>query len=246
MNLWQVERLRIWRTRSVWILFGVFVFFGVLGPLTARFLPAIVERAGASGELTLPPPSPELAMSQYVGNAIQLGILAVAFVAAASLAFDAKTEIAVFYRTRVSVRAILAPRYTVVATTSVAAFVAGTAIAYAVSSVLIGSPDTQATLAGSALIAVYLVFAVALVGLMSSLVASVPGAALLSVGTLIALGIASLIPSVGPWLPSYLVGGFDALNAGGEFAYWRATVVSVVASVAAITASIYLLQRREI
>ncbi len=246
MNLWQVEHLRLWRTRSVLILFGVFVFFGVLGPLTARFLPVIVERVGAGGELTLPPPSPELAMSQYVGNALQLGVLAIAFVAAASLAFDAKTEIAVFYRTRVSVGTILAPRYTVVAIASVASFVAGTATAFVVSSVLIGSPDAQATLAGSVLIAVYLVFAVALVGLMSSLVASVPGAALLTVGTLIALGIANLIPSVGPWLPSYLVGGFDALNAGGEFVYWRATIVTVVASVTAITASIYLMQRREV
>ncbi len=68
MSLWRVEWLRLWRTRTVWILFGVFIFFGVLGPATAQFLPEIVERAGVGGELALPPPSPELAMSQYVST----------------------------------------------------------------------------------------------------------------------------------------------------------------------------------
>ena len=96
MTLWRVEWLRIWRTRTVWVLFGIFVFFGVLGPLTAQFLPDIVERAGVAGEIALPPTSPEFAMSQYVGNALQIGVLAIAFIAATALAFDSKPEIAVF------------------------------------------------------------------------------------------------------------------------------------------------------
>lgn len=246
MSLWSVEWLRLFRTHTVWILFGVFTFFGALGPLTARFLPEIVERFGVSGELAVPPPSPELAMSQYVGNALQIGLLAIAFVAASALAFDSKTEISVFYRTRATVTEIVTPRYVVIAVTAVASFLSGTATAFAVSTVLIGAPDLPATLAGSALIALYLVFAVALVGLMASLVASVPGAALLAVGTLIFLGIANLVPLVGPWLPSYLVGGFDALIAGGEFDYWRAVSLTIVWGTAAVWVAVIGLRRREV
>jgi ABC-2 type transport system permease protein len=188
MSLWRVEWLRIWRTRTAWVLFGLFIFFGVLGPLTAQFLPDIVERAGVAGEIALPPTSPELAMSQYVGNALQIGVLAIAFIAATTLAFDSKPEIAVFYRTRSTVVEILTPRYVVIAATAVAAFISGTLIAFALSTVLIGTPDALSTLKGSALISLYIVLAVALVGLMSSLIPSVPGAALLAVGTLIILG----------------------------------------------------------
>ena len=246
MSLWRVEWLRLWRTRTVWILFGIFIFFGALGPATARFLPEIVERVGVSDEIVLPPPSPEFAMSQYVGNALQIGLLAIAFVAASSLAFDSKAEIAVFYRTRATVVEIVTPRYIVLAASALAAFLAGTVTAFAVSTALVGSPDVLATLAGSALITLYLLFAIALVGLMASLVASVPGAALLTVGSLIVLGIANLIPLVGPWLPSYLVGGFDALIVGGDFDYWRAVSVTIVGASTAVWASVILMQRREV
>jgi hypothetical protein len=185
-------------------------------------------------------------MSQYVGNALQIGVLAIAFIAATTLAFDSKPEIAVFYRTRSTVVEILTPRYVVIAATAVAAFISGTLIAFALSTVLIGTPDALSTLKGSALISLYIVLAVALVGLMSSLIPSVPGAALLAVGTLIILGIATLVPYVSPWLPSYLVGGFDTLIAGGEFDYWRAMLTSVATTAAAVWASTYLMGRREV
>jgi len=246
MSLWRVEWLRLWRTRTVWILFGVFVFFGLLGPATARFLPEIMESAGLGGELALPPPSPELAMSQYLSNALQIGLLAIAFIAASSLAFDSKPEVAVFYRTRATIVEILIPRYVVVTVAAISAFLAGTTTAFALSMVLLGTPDVPATLVGSALIAMYIVFAVALVGLMASLIPSVPGAALLTIGILIILGIAGLIPYLGPWLPSYLVGGFDTLIAGGEFDYWRSILVTTIASAAAIWTSVILMQRREV
>lgn len=82
------------------------IFFGVLGPVTARFLPEIVERAGIGGDITLPPPSRAFARSQDEGNALQIGTLVIAFIAASSFAFDAKPEISVFYRTRASVAEI--------------------------------------------------------------------------------------------------------------------------------------------
>jgi ABC-2 type transport system permease protein len=185
-------------------------------------------------------------MSQYIGNALQIGLLGIAFVAASSLAFDAKPEISVFYRTRASVGEILTPRYTVVTAAAIAAFLAGTATAFVFSTVLIGAPDLLETLIGSALVALYLGFAVALVGLMASLIPSVPGSALLAIGSLIIIGIAGLIPHVGPWLPSYLVGGFDALISGGAFDYWRAIFVTVVTGSMAVWLSVYLMERRQV
>jgi ABC-2 type transport system permease protein len=245
MNLWRLEGLRLIRTHRIWILLGVFASFGALGPLTARFLPEIVDAVGGGVEIAVPAPSPELAMSGYLGNALQVGILAVAFVAAAALAFDAKPEMAVYLRTRASVRQILAPRYVVNIVATVASFVIGTGIAYLGSTLLIDAPRLGGTAAATLLLAVYLSFVVALTGLAASLVRSVPGAALITVAALIVLGVIGLIPQVDPWLPSSLVGSFDNLISGGEFDYWRSLVVTIVLSLGCVSGSVVLMGRRE-
>ncbi len=246
MNLWRLEMLRLFRTHRIWILLAVFAGFGALGPLTARFLPEIVDAVGGGVEIAVPPPSPELAMAGYLGNALQIGILAIAFVAAAALAFDAKTEMAVYLRTRASIRQILTPRYVVNMAAAVFSFFIGTAIAYAGSTLLIDAPQLGGTLVATLLLAVYLVFTVALTGLAASFVRSVPGAALITVAVLIVIGIIGLIPQVEPWLPSSLVGSFDVLISGGEFDYWRSLMVTVVLSFACVPVSFALMGRREV
>ena len=245
MSLWRLEALRLVRTHRVWILLGVFASFGVIGPLTARFLPEIIAAVGGGVEIAIPPPSPELAMAQYLGNALQIGILAVAFVAAAALAFDAKPEMAVYLRTRASIRQILTPRYVVNMAAAVASFIVGTAIAYVGTAVLIDAPGLVGTLVGSLLVGVYLVFLVALTGLAASLVRSVPGAALIAVGALILFGIVGLVPQIEPWLPSNLVGSFDALIAGEGFEYWRSLSSTIILSIGFVAGSIVLMERRE-
>lgn len=246
MSLWRLEILRLLRTHRIWILLGVFVFFGALGPLTARFLPEIVEAVGGGVEIAVPPPSPELAMSGYLGNALQIGVLAVAFVAAAALAFDARPEMAVYLRTRATIRQILTPRYATNIAAVVLSFFIGTVIAYVGSALLIDAPRLGGSVVAALLLGVYLSFAVALTGLAASLVRSVPGAALITVGALIVIGIIGLIPPIDPWLPSNLVGSFDALISGAEFDYWRSLVVTIVLSVGCISASFVLMGRREV
>lgn len=246
MNLWRLEYLRLVRTYRLWILVGVFGFFAVLGPATAKYLPEIVERLGGGVEVAVPPASPELAMAQYLGNALQIGLLAIAFVAASSLAFDANAEMATFLRTRTTVAKILEPRYAVNMVTSAASFLIGSAVAFVLSALLIDAPRIGGTIAGSLLVALYLCFAVAVTGFFASFVRSVPGTALLTVGALIVLSLLGLIPAVRHWLPSDLVGGYDALIAGGDFVYWRAIVSAVVLSITAIAVSVYRMERREV
>jgi len=246
MNLWRLELLRLYRTHRVWILLGIFAFFGALGPLTARYLPEIVDRLGAGAEVAIPEATPELAMAQYSGNAVQIGLLAIAFVAAVSLAFDAKLEMAVFLRTRASIRSILTPRYVVNIGVAAASLFVGSVVAFVGSAILISTPNIGGTIIGSLLLALYLGFAVAVAGFFASIVRSVPGTALLTLGFLIVIGLVGLIPVITPWLPSELVGAFDSQVAGGDFVYWRSIGSTIVLSAAAIVASVVLMERREI
>ena len=121
MSLWRLEWLRLVRTRRWLALAAIFLFFAVVGPLTARYLGEIVERFGGEIEVTVPEPLPIDGIVQYVGGAFQLGLLVAVIVAAGSLTLDANPEIGIFFRTRVrNVRRLLVPRYVVSAAAVVA------------------------------------------------------------------------------------------------------------------------------
>jgi ABC-2 type transport system permease protein len=185
-------------------------------------------------------------MSSFLGNALQFGLLAIAFVGAAALAIDAKPEISVFFRSRSTIPQILAPRFVVNAAAAVFAFAVGVVTAVVTSGILIDWPAARPTVVGSSLVALYLVFVVALVALIGSLVRKVPATALLTVGGLIVLSLVGLLQPLEPWLPSYLVGGFDGVIAGGDFVYWRAVAVTVAAIAVALWIATVRLGHREV
>jgi ABC-2 type transport system permease protein len=151
VNLWNLEILRLWRTQRWLILLAAFFSFGLLGPLTARYLPELLESVGEEAAGSLPPMTAVDGVTQYVGNAAQIGLLAVVFVAAAALAFDAKPEMAVFLRTRACVRDIVVPRFVVSALASITGFVVGITVAYLLTGFLLGWLDGVAVALGAVL-----------------------------------------------------------------------------------------------
>ena len=246
MTLWWLERMRLWRTQRWLIVVSVYVVFGILGPLTAKFLPEILAEIDESAVSQLPEFTPEDGITQYMGNIAQLGLLAVAFVAASELAFDAKLEMAIFLRTRATVQEIFTPRFVTNAVLAIGAFVLGMACAYVGTGVLLGWVDFASVAVGSLLYALYLVLVVAVLGFFASLLRSVPAVALLTVATMIVIGVLGLVPSIAPWLPSELVGAIDALTRGGGFDFWRSTIVTLLLIALLVTVSIRRLEAREL
>ena len=167
MSLWRLEWLRLVRTKRWVALLGVYLFFGFIGPITARYLAEILSLAGGELEgavIELPPPVPADGMAQFVSNAMQVGTLVSVAVAAGALAFDAIPEMGVFLRSRVDdVRAILTPRFIVTTAAVTLSFLAGAVAAWFETTVLIGALDASAVIAGAALGMLYLVFVVAMV-----------------------------------------------------------------------------------
>ncbi len=249
MTLLRLELLRMVRTHRWLVLVGIYVFFGVLGPLTARYLGELIERFG-TGDMVIEAPEPEPVdgVVQFVGNASQLGLLAVVVVAAAALSLDARPEVSAFLRTRVE-RAgrLLVPRFVVVGATAVGALVAGTAVTWALTAVLIGGLPAGAMVLGTFLGALYLAFAVAVVGAMAAVLRSVPGVSLASLGVLIVLPIAGLVPALEVWLPSQLFAAVAGLVEGAPASdYVRATVVTLVVTPAIVAYAMWRYDRREL
>ncbi len=231
MTLWRLEWLRLVRTRRWLALLGVYVFFGLVGPLTARYLGEIVGFAGGELEgavIEFPPPTPQDGIAQYVSNAMQIGTLVAVVVAAGALAFDAIPEMGVFLRTRVkSMQRILAPRLVVTTAAVSSAFVAGVAAAWYETWVLIGPVDVGGMLLGTVLTVVFLAFVVALVAAVAGRAKTVLGTVLISIVVLLVMPIMALAEALGRWLPTHLSGALVDLSAGGSITeFWPALVTT--------------------
>lgn len=248
MNLWRVEWLRLWRTRRWLALGGVFLFFGLLGPITAAYMDVILGRLGGDIQVILPPPTPVAGLEQYMSNAMQVGLLVVLAIAAGALAFDTPPERATFYRSRVrGVWPLLAPRYAVSAAAACGAFIVGTAGAWYETVILLGPLPVGGMVLGTLLICLYLAFAVAVVALSAAVLRGVLGVIALSAGVLLTFPLLGLVPALRPWLPGHLLGALTGLAAGAEpAAFLRAAVVTAVATVALLPAAAALLGRREV
>ena len=217
MTLWRMELLRLLRTGRIWIIVGVYVLFGVIGPLGARYLPQILERFGGGMEVVVPEPTALDGMGQFHSQAGQLGLLAVLAVAAAALVFDNREEWAAFLRTRTqSVRQLVLPRVVASTVAAVLGLAAGSVVAAVLTGALIAPVDVGDLLLGVVLGALYLAFAVSVVAVASSIAEQTMSTVLLAVGVLIVLPILQFLPAIQDWIPSQLLGATTALMAGAS------------------------------
>jgi len=248
MSLWRLEWLRLTRSSKGIALVGVFVFFGIIGPLSAAYIGEILEQFGGGIEITFPEPTAADGITQYVGNVQQIGLLVLVMVAAGALTMESRYEMAVFLRTRVrGARRLLTPRFVVVTGAGVVAYAIGLLVAWYETAVLIDSPDAGAMVAIFALGATYLVFAVAVVAFAGTHLKKVLPSVMLSLGILLIVPIFGLFPPVAEWLPSHLLSSSNDLLRGGDMAeYWRSLGVTVGMIFVLLAASVRGFSRREL
>lgn len=248
MTPWRLELTRLARSRTWIALFGAYLFFGLTGPLLARYTGELLARFGGDMVVQLPDPTPPDGIAQFSANAAQLGVLAVIIVAALALAFDARAETGAFFRTRASsLTAIVTPRYTVATLAACAALLLGTLAAWYGTAVLLGGLDVPRLLMGTALGFVYLAFVVAAVAFASSLTRSVLGAVGMTVAVLILLPVLSVAAALRPWLPSELIGAQHQLLVGRDPSeYLRSLASGLLITALLLAATIARLRRREL
>jgi len=231
MNLWRLEWLRLWRTKRWIALVGVYLFFGFLGPLSARYLNEILARTAQLQQgavIKLPPPTPADGIAQYVGNAAQLGILVVVVVAAG--AFVMKPEMATFLRTRVQgIARLLVPRYVVSVAAATGAFLLGTGAAWYETSVLLGGLPVGRMFAGIGYGILALLFVVSVVAAVSSRSKNTLGTVLISIVALLLLPLIGLIHGMAKWVPTSLISAMSDLARDASVGdFTKTAIVTVV------------------
>jgi ABC-2 type transport system permease protein len=248
MNPWRLEWLRLTRTPRAIALAGVYLFFGLLGPVTAKYLQDIVNRVQSGVQVIVAQPAPKDGIANYISQAGQTGLVIVVVIAASAFTFDARRGLSTFLRTRASsIWQLIAPRFTVTAVAAVAAYTLGTLAAWYETALLLDQPPAGAMLAGLLCGSVYLVFAVSVATAAASVARGTLAAVGVTVAVLLGLPLLGLAGPLHPWLPSTLLTAPVALLTHANLGdYLPALATAAAGSALLLALATSRLARREV
>ncbi len=248
MTTWRLEWLRLVRTPRAIALAAVYLLFGLLGPVVAKYTPDIVKHVQSGVTIIVPKPTPKDGISNYVGNVSQTGLIVVVVLAAGALAFDSRRGLSTFLRTRVAtIWDLVLPRFTVNAAAAVAAYLIGTLAAWYETALLLGGLPVGAVLAGVLCESVYLVFAVAVVAWAASAVRTTLATVGVALAVLLLMPLVATVGAVHDWMPSTLVDApVRLLTSSGLLDFVPALAVAAAASAALLAVAVARLRRREV
>ena len=241
------ELLEQWRTTRLPVVATVFLLVGLSSPLLARFTPEILK-AVASGQfqITLPTPTSADAYDQLAKNLGQFGALIAVLLAMGSVATEKERGTAALILTKPAGRgAFLAAKLVAIATTLGVATAIAAAGAWFYTLVLFEPLSVPGFVAAAILQWLSLVAYAAITFVGSTLTRSSLAAAGLGVAAFIMLGILSIVPTLGRYLPTGLgeparglaldLPGIDAVG----------PTVATVLLIAALAAVAWLAFRRQ-
>lgn len=250
MNRWRLELLRLTRSPRGLAILGVYLCFGLVGPLLAKYMPDLVKHSASSGmQIIMPPPVPADGIANYVNQAGQVGLIVALIIAAGSLSIDGHRGLALFYRTRAgNSLAMLLPRFVVTAVVAATGYLMGTAAAWYGTWAILGWLPAQRVIPGALCGAVFLIFAVALVAAASTFARGTAGSfGIAAVVLLFVLPILGMVDPLGTWVPTALLTAPTELAKGAGLGdAMRAVAVSAVAVPALVALAAYRSGRREI
>src|SRR5512141_687928 len=198
------ELLEQWRTLRLPVIATVFLLVGLSSPLLARFTPELLEAVGGGQfQIILPTPTAADAYDQLAKNLGQFGALIAVLLAMGSVATEKERGTAALILTKPASRgAFLAAKLVAIAATLGVATVIAAAGAWFYTLVLFEPLDIAGFAAAAILQWLALVAFAAITFLGSTLTRSALAAAGLGVAAFIVLGILSIIPTLGTYLPT--------------------------------------------
>lgn len=248
MTTWRLEWLRLTRSRRWIALVAVYLVFGLIGPVMAKYMAGLLEHVQSGITIIVPPPQPRDGIVNYLSQVGQIGLIVVVAIAASAMAFDAHRGISTFLRTRANgMWEIVAPRFAVNAIAAVLAYTLGLLAAWYETLLLLGPLPVDAMLAGLLCESVYLIFVVAVVAAAASFSRGTLGTVGIALATLILLSIAGSLGVVHDWLPSTLSGAPAHLLTTSQLSDFAASLlVSVAAGALLVWVAVVRLRRREV
>jgi ABC-2 type transport system permease protein len=206
------------RTLRLVVLAIVFASFGILSPLTARYLPDLINMLGADQlgiVITLPTPSLADAVDQMLKNVSQFGVLAAILLAMGSVATEKDRGTAAFVLTKPASRAaFLGAKIVAIAVDLFLAVLAAGIAGFGYTTYLFSAPPVGGYAAMCLLLWLSLVVYASLTFLGSTLTRSAAAGAGIGFAFLVLTGILGAVPAIGRFTPGGLLGPARALGLG--------------------------------
>ena len=241
------ELLEQWRTTRLPVVTTVFLLVGLSSPLLARFTPEIIK-AVASGQfqIILPTPTAADAYDQLAKNLGQFGALIAVLLAMGSMATEKERGTAALILTKPASRgAFLGAKLIAIATTLGVATAIAAAGAWFYTLVLFEPLDVVGFAGAAVLQWLALVAFATITFLGSTLTRSAMAAAGLGVAAFIVLGILSIVPTLGHYLPTGLGEPARGLALGVAGVDVLGPTVAAIVLIGALVGTAWLVFRRQ-
>ncbi|EKD89184.1 MAG: hypothetical protein ACD_34C00162G0004 [uncultured bacterium] len=249
MTAFYKEFLEQRRTRKFLIALVVLVLFGMTSPLMAKLTPQIMTMVpgGEAFVGLIPDPTINDAVTQYIKNITQFGVLLALVFSMGAMATEKDKGTAAMILSKPMPRgSFLLAKFASLALTFIIAVVIAGVAAYYYTYFLFGKLDILNWLALNGLIIFYILVYVAITLLYSTLTRTQYVAIGLSFGTLIILGILGGIPGFGINLPDALIGNASMLMSGYPVTNWTGLWVSLGIIVVSITTAWLVFRKQEL
>jgi ABC-2 type transport system permease protein len=250
ITVFRKEMLEQWRTSRFLIVVAVFAVFGLGSPLLAKFTPEMLKALpGVPPELLAAIPAPTVtdAITQYVKNMSQFGILLALLMTMGVVVQEKERGTAAFFLTRPVSREtfVLAKFASMAVTFTVSLSIAAIGCwyyTYVLFEPLAWGPFL--VLNGLMLIIFLVYMALALLG--STLAHSNGVAVGLAFVTLIVIGLGGSLPTIGDYFPGRLFSWGMAQMLGGTDTAWPAFGISLGLIAVALLAACLVFRRQEV
>ena len=241
------ELLEQWRTRRVLVVAVVFTALGIGSPLLARYTPELVKAlAGDQFQIVVPPPTAADAVSQFLKNLGQAGVLTAILLAMGSVAVEKERGTAALLLTKpVSRAAFLFAKLLAIGATLLIGLLVAAIAGYYYTAILFEALPPLGWAAMAGLLLISLIAYASLTFLGSALTRSSLPAAAIGIGALIVLALVSALPTVGPFTPGGLNAPGAALAVGKDPGAVIGPLLVNLAGLAAVFAMAWLSFRRQ-
>ena len=245
----QKEFLEQRRTKRLMIAVVILVVFGITSPLMAKLMPALFAMIPGTEGFTVTMPTPTLtdAVTQYLKNITQFGVILALLYGMGSVALEKDKGTAIMILSKPMPRgSFLMAKFAAIAVTFVIALVLAGGLGCFYTVYLFGAVNITSWVVLNGLVLLYLLLYTALTLFFSTLTKAQYIAIGLAFGTLIVLGILGSIPGIGKFMPDTLIANAGQIALGGAAESWVGLWVTLGLMLVALLGAWVVFRRQEI
>lgn len=243
------EWMELIRTYRLLIVAVVLIFFGLTSPLLAKYTPEIITLIPGGEDILkiIPPPTVWDAVTQYLKNMTQFGIILGLLLTMGVVAQEKDKGTAAMVLVKPMPRgAFLGAKFLSLAGMFAICLIAAGVACYYYTLLLFEPLDILHWLALNAFLLLYILVYVALTLFCSTITKSPPAAGGIALGLLILLGLVGAIPGLGKYLPGELITWGSRIMHGDFSTSWTALGISLGLILASLLAAWLIFKKQEL